>query len=235
MMSDCFINADERIDEFEGLKVIQKITGPQFSVDAVLLAKFVSIRKGDIVADLGTGGGIISLILASRTEVERITAVEIQNELTDITRRNISLNKLESKIEVIEADLILAKEHFPSGQFDVVVSNPPYRLVGSGRLNPNSLKAIARHEIKCTLDDVLKSAFYLLKEHGKLALVYRPDRLVDLIAGCRRNNLEPKRIQFVYPSIDREANLVLLEAMKNGNKETKVLNPLILESHNIID
>jgi len=235
MMSDCFINADERIDEFEGLKVIQKITGPQFSVDAVLLAKFVSIRKGDIVADLGTGGGIISLILASRTEAERITAVEIQNELADITRRNIVLNNLESKIEVIEADLILAKEHFPSGQFDVVVSNPPYRLVGSGRLNPNSLKAIARHEIKCTLDDVLKSAFYLLKEHGKLALVYRPDRLVDLIAGCRRNNLEPKRIQFVYPSIDREANLVLLEAMKNGNKETKVLNPLILESHNIID
>jgi tRNA1Val (adenine37-N6)-methyltransferase len=234
-MGDCFINDDERIDEFEGLKVIQKIIGPQFSVDAVLLAKFVSIRKGDIVADLGTGGGIISLILASRTEAERITAVEIQNELTDIARRNISLNNLESKIEVIEADLRLAKEHFPSGQFDVVVSNPPYRLVGSGRLNPNNLKAIARHEIKCTLDDVLKSAFYLLKEHGKLALVYRPDRLVDLIAGCRHNNLEPKRIQFVYPSIDREANLVLLEAMKNGNKETKVLNPLILESQNIID
>ncbi|MDQ1316579.1 MAG: tRNA1Val (adenine37-N6)-methyltransferase [Candidatus Poribacteria bacterium] len=234
-MSDCFINDDERIDEFEGLKVIQKITGPQFSVDAVLLAKFVSIRKGDIVADLGTGGGIISLILASRTEAERITAVEIQNELTDITHRNISLNKLESKIEVIEADLRLAKEHFPSGQFDVVVSNPPYRLVGSGRLNPNSLKAIARHEIKCTLDDVLKSAFYLLKEHGILAVVYRPDRLVDLIASCRRNNLEPKRIQFVYPSIDREANLILLEAVKNGNKETKVLNPLILESHNIVD
>jgi len=227
-MSDCFINDDERIDEFEGLKVIQKITGPLFSVDAVLLAKFVSIRKGDIVADLGTGGGIISLILGARTEAERITAVEIQNELTDITRRNISLNNLESKIEVIEADLRLAKEHFPSGQFDVVVSNPPYRLVGSGRLNPNSLKAIARHEIKCTLDDVLKSAFYLLKEHGKLAVVYRPDRLVDIIAGCRHNNLEPKRIQFVYPSIDREANLVLLEAVKNGNKETKVLNPLII-------
>jgi tRNA1Val (adenine37-N6)-methyltransferase len=229
-MSDCFINDDERIDEFEGLKVIQKITGPQFSVDAILLAKFVGIKKGDIVADLGTGGGIISLILGKRTEAERITAIEIQNELADISRRNISLNKLESKIEVIEADLRLVKEHFPSGQFDVVVSNPPYRLVGSGRLNPNTLKAIARHEIKCTLDDVLKSAFYLLKEHGKLAVVYRPDRLVDLIAGCRHNNLEPKRIQFIYPSIDREANLVLLEAMKNGNKETKVLNPLILES-----
>jgi tRNA1Val (adenine37-N6)-methyltransferase len=223
-MSD--INADERIDEFEGLKVIQKIAGPHFSMDAMILAKFVSIKKGDNVADLGTGTGIISLLLALKTEVERITAIEIQSEMADIARRNVLLNNLEGKIEVIEGDLRLVKQ-FPAGQFDVVVSNPPYRLVGAGRLNPNDLKAIARHEIKCTLDDVLKSAFYLLKEHGKLAVVYRPDRLVDLISGCRHHNLEPKRIQFVYPALDREANLLLLEAVKNSNRSSKVLEPLI--------
>jgi tRNA1Val (adenine37-N6)-methyltransferase len=224
-MSD--INADERIDEFESLKVIQKIAGPHFSMDAIILAKFVSIKKGDNVADLGTGTGIISLLLALKTEVERITAIEIQGELADIARRNVLLNNLEGKIDVIEGDLRLVKEYFSAGQFDVVVSNPPYRIVGSGRLNPNDLKAIARHEIKCTLDDILKSAFYLLKEHGKLAVVYRPDRLVDLISGCRHHNLEPKRIQFVYPALEREANLVLLEAVKNGNRESKVLEPLI--------
>jgi len=224
-MSD--IDADERIDEFESLKVIQKIAGPHFSMDAIILTKFVSIKKGDNVADLGTGTGIISLLLASSTEAERITAIEIQGELADIARRNVLLNNLEGKIDVIDGDLRLVKEYFSAGQFDVVVSNPPYRLTGSGRLNPNDLKAIARHEIKCTLDDILKSAFYLLKEHGKLAVVYRPDRLVDLISGCRHHNLEPKRIQFVYPALEREANLVLLEAVKNGNRESKVLEPLI--------
>jgi len=227
-MSDRLINADERIDDFEGLKIIQKVEGPHFSIDAILLAKFVSIKKGDSIIDFGTGTGIISLLLASKMEAKSIVAIEIQSELADIARRNVLLNNLESKIEVIETDLRLVKEQFTAGQFGVVVSNPPYRLAGSGRLNPNNTKAIARHEIKCALDDVLKSAFYSLKEHGKLAVVYRPDRLVDLIAGCRRHHLEPKRIQFVYPALDREANLVLLEAIKNGNQDSKVIEPLIL-------
>jgi tRNA1Val (adenine37-N6)-methyltransferase len=229
MMNSELIYQDERLDEFEELKVIQKKDGPCFSIDAVILARFASVREGDKIIDLGTGGGIISLLLASINDVEQIIAIEIQDELADIARRNVTLNNLSQKIEIVVDDLILANKHFPAGQCDLVVSNPPYRTVGSGRLNPNSLKAIARHEIKCTLDDVLKSAFYLLKNNGRFAVVYRPDRLVDLISGCRRHNLEPKRLQFVYPDYNRECNLILLEAVKNGQSDCKVLKPLILD------
>jgi tRNA1Val (adenine37-N6)-methyltransferase len=229
------IHQDERIDEFSGLKVIQKIDGPHFSLDAILLARFATVRKGDMVADLGAGGGIVSLILASTTEAERIVGIEIQNELVDLARRNAALNNLEHKVEILEDDLRLVKETQPAGQFDLIVSNPPYRLAGAGRINPNPLKAIARHEIKCTLADVLRASFHLLKNSGRAAFIYRPDRAVDLIAGCRQHHLEPKRIQFIHPHPDKESNLVLLEAVKNGRQELKVLNPLIITGHQIPD
>ncbi len=229
------INPDERIDEFSGLKVIQKIDGPHFSLDAILLARFATVRKGDIVADLGTGGGIISLILASTTEAERIIGIEIQSELVDVARRNVALNHLGHRIDILEDDLRLVKKTQPAEQFDLLVSNPPYRLVGAGRINPNPLKAIARHEIKCTLEDVLRASFHLLRNRGRAAFVYRPDRAVDLIAGCRQHRLEPRRIQFVYPGSHRAANLILLEAIKNGQQELKVLRPLIASGHDIPD
>ena len=168
------IHSDEKLDEFSGLKVIQKVDGTSFSLDAILLARF---------ADLGAGGGIISLILANDTKVERVTGFEIQSELVDMARRNVILNHLEDKAHILEADLRTAMKTQPSDQFDLLVCNPPYRRAGSGRINPNPLKAIARHEIKCTLEDVLRAAFHLLKNRGRIALVYRPDRVVDLIAG----------------------------------------------------
>ncbi len=224
---------DERIDEFSGLKVIQKIDGPHFSLDAILLARFATVKKGDLVVDLGTGGGIISLILAATTEAKRIIGIEIQSELADIARRNAALNHLEGKIDILEEDLRMAAKIQPAGQFDLLVSNPPYRLTGAGRINPNPLKAIARHEIKCSLEDVLRASFHLIRDRGRAAFVYRPDRMVDLVAGCRRHRLEPKRIQLVYPGSDREANLVLLEAVKNGQQELKVLKPLIVTGHQI--
>ena len=227
------IYPDERIDEFAGLKVIQKIDGPHFSLDAVLLARFAIVKKGDVVVDLGAGGGIVSLILAATTEARRIVGIEIQNELVDIARRNVALNHLEHKIDILEEDLRLVTKAQPAEQFDLLVSNPPYRRIGDGRINPNPLKAIARHEIKCTLEDVLQASFHLLKNRGRAAFVYRPDRIVDLIAGCRRHRLEPKKMQFAYPDPDREANLVLLEAVKNGQQELKVLNPLIVSGHQI--
>ncbi len=124
-------------------------------------------------------------------------------------------------------------EKIRAGYFDTVVSNPPYRLVGSGRINPNTLKAISRHEIKCSLDDVLKATNYLLKDKGRVVYVYRPNRIADMISGCRHYNLEPKRIQFVHPSMDSEANLMLIEAIKSGNKESRILNPLIVSGHEI--
>jgi tRNA1Val (adenine37-N6)-methyltransferase len=235
MDKECPVHTDERVDEFAGLKVIQKIDGPHFSLDGILLARFATVKKGDVVVDLGAGGGIVSLILAATTEAERIVGIEIQNELADIARRNAALNHLEGKIHILEEDLRLAIKTHPAGQFDLLVSNPPYRRIGSGRLNPNPLKAIARHEIKCALGDVLQASFHLLKDLGRAAFVYRPDRVVDLIAGCRQHRLEPKRMQFVHPDTDREANLVLLEAVKNSQQELNVLKPLIVSGNQIPD
>lgn len=230
-MEDITIKKDERVDTFGDLKIIQKIDGPHFSVDAILLAKFSRFRKGDLVVDLGTGVGIIPLLIARNSEVKKIIGVEIQPELVDIARRNVSLNSLEDKIEIIELDLRMASDILPAGKFDVVVSNPPYRIARSGRINPNPLKAISRHEILCKLEDVLKASYYLLKDHGRANFVYRPDRLVDLIVGCRAHRLEPKRIQFVHPSTEQDANLLLLESIKNGRCEAKILKPLIISGH----
>jgi tRNA1Val (adenine37-N6)-methyltransferase len=229
--SNELIYQDERLDKYDELRIIQKKDGPYFSIDAIILAKFANVGKGDKVIDLGAGGGIISLLLASTTDLQSVTAVEIQNELSDLARRNVILSGLEHKIEILNDDIRLIDKKFPPESFDLVVSNPPYRAIGSGRLNPDSPKAIARHEIKCTLDNVLHSAFHLLRNQGKFAVVYRPDRLADLISGCRKYNLEPKRIQFVYPDYDRECNLVLLEAVKNGRPSCKVLKPLILDEN----
>jgi len=229
MINSEFIHDDERLDEFGGLRIIQKKDGPYFSIDAVILADFAEVRKGNKVADLGAGGGIISLLLASKIGLDKIIAVEIQEELADVARRNAMINNLDDKIDVVTDDLKLANKNFPAEQFDLVVSNPPYRVVGSGRLNPNSSRAIARHEIKCTLDDVLRSAFHLLKNHGRFAIVYRPDRLVDLISGCRKYRLEPKRLQVVYPDYEHESNLVLLEAVKNGQADCKIMKTMVLD------
>lgn len=226
MVEDVIINQDETIDDYDNLKVIQKVYGFRFSIDAVLLANFAIIKKKDKVIDLGTGNGIISLLIASKAE--HITAIEIQPEMVDLAKRNVILNGLSDKIEIIEADLRLSKELFPSGQYDVVITNPPYRILGSGRVNPNDLKALARHEINCTLDDVLKASFYLLKNKGRLAIVHRPDRLVELLIGSRQYKLEPKRLQFVHIG-KGEASLVLVEAVKNGKPDLKVLSPITID------
>jgi tRNA1Val (adenine37-N6)-methyltransferase len=233
MTDKVLINQDETIDEYDNLKIIQKIYGFRFSLDAVVLAQFATIKKHDKIIDLGAGNGIISLLIADKAE--NITAIEIQPEMVDLARRNVILNGFVDKIEVVEDDLRLAKEHFPAGQFDLVITNPPYRIVGSGRVNPNDLKALARHEINCTLDDVLKASFHLLKERGRLAIVHRPDRLVELMVGCRQYRLEPKRMQFVHYEKGKEASLVLVEAVKNGKADLKVLNPKMIEIKISID
>ena len=223
-MTNELVRPDERIDEFSGLKVIQKIHGPRFSIDAILLARFCTVKKGDLVADLGTGTGIIPLLLASNTKAEQIVGIEIQEELADLARRNVALNGLEDRIHILQGDLRVLSETHPPGQFNLVLSNPPYRLLGAGQINPNLLKAISRHEIKCTLEDVLEASFYLLRNRGRFALVYHPDRMVDLISGCRQHRLEPKRLQFLHPDDGGEASLILLEASKNGHKGLKVLD-----------
>lgn len=204
--------------------MIQKIDGPRFSVDAILLARFCTVKKGDLVADLGTGTGIIPLLLASNTKAEQIVGVEIQEELADLARRNVVLNGLEDRISILQGDLRILSETYPAEQFNLVVSNPPYILLGTGQINPNLLKAISRHEIKCTLEDILEASFYLLRNRGRFALVHRPERMVDIISGCRQHRLEPKRLQFLHPGDGGEASLVLLEAVKNGRQGLKVLD-----------
>ncbi len=226
MAENVIINQDETIDDYGNLKVIQKVHGFRFSIDAVVLSDFATIKKNDNVIDLGTGNGIISLLIASKAK--NITAIEIQSDMVDLAKRNVIFNDLSDKIEVIEADIRLVKELFPSNQYDVVITNPPYRVLGSGRVNPNDLKALARHEINCTLDDVLKASSYLLKNKGRLAIVHRPDRLVELLVGCRQYKLEPKRLQFVHVEKEK-ASLALVEAVKNGKPDLTVLSPITIE------
>ncbi len=223
MMND-LVRPDERIDEFSGLKVIQKIHGPRFSIDAILLARFCTVKKGDLVADLGTGTGIIPLLLASNTKAEQIVGIEIQEELADLARRNVILNGMEDRIRILQGDLRVISEAYPAEQFNLVVSNPPYMLLGAGQINPDLLKAISRHEIKCTLEDILEASFYLLRNRGRFALIHLPERMVDIISGCRQHRLEPKRLQFLHPDDGGEASLVLLEAVKNGHRGLKVLD-----------
>ncbi|MBM4331922.1 MAG: tRNA1(Val) (adenine(37)-N6)-methyltransferase [Deltaproteobacteria bacterium] len=210
------------------LKILQKKSGYRFSVDALLLAHFTEVRLKDCLIDLGTGCGILPLILTCRKKAENVIGVEIQPSLADLARRNAALNHLSSRIEIWEKDLKTLKREIPGGTFDVVVSNPPYRKVGSGRINPGLEKALARHEIKAALNDILKAAHHLLKEKGRLNMIYPASRAADLIHEMRKSHLEPKLWQFVHSHQKDEARLMLLEAVKGGQAQVKVLPPLYL-------
>ncbi|MDI6755730.1 MAG: tRNA1(Val) (adenine(37)-N6)-methyltransferase [Thermodesulfobacteriota bacterium] len=210
------------------LKILQKKSGYRFSIDALLLAHFTEVRLKDCLIDLGTGCGILPLILTCRKKAERVIGVEIQPSLADLARRNAALNHLSSRIEIWEKDLKTLKREIPGGTFDVVVSNPPYRKVGSGRINPGLEKALARHEIKAALNDILKAAHHLLKEKGRLNMIYPASRAADLIQEMRKSHLEPKRLQFIHSHQKDEARLMLVEAIKEGHAQIKVLPPRFL-------
>jgi tRNA1Val (adenine37-N6)-methyltransferase len=222
--------SEESLDTLFGgrLKILQKKKGYRFSIDALLLAHFVEPDRKDRVIDLGTGCGIIPLVLAFRKKVGRIIGVEIQPSLADLAKRNAALNQLSSRIQILEKDLkSLAKKGWV-GEFDLVLSNPPYRKVGSGRINPHQEKALARHEIKTSLEDVLKTASDLLKEKGRLAVIYPSSRAADLFRGMNKFHLEPKRLQLVHSRKRDEGRLMLVEAFKGGQAQVKVLPPLFL-------
>jgi tRNA1Val (adenine37-N6)-methyltransferase len=222
--------SEETLDTiFSGqLKILQKKKGYRFSIDALLLAHFAEFHPTDQIIDLGTGCGIIPLILAFRRQAKKMTGVEIQPSLADLARRNVELNRLAPHIQIWEKDLknlALKKKDEP---FDVALSNPPYRKVGSGRINPNSEKALARHEMKATLSDVLRAAYHLLKDKGRLAMIYPASQAVDLIQGMRQFHLEPKRLRFVHSHQNDDACLLLAEAIKEGNAQVQVVAPLFL-------
>lgn len=213
------------------LKVIQPREGYRASFDSVLLSRFVTIRPRDTVVDLGTGCGIILLILVMTRPVEHGFGLEIQEELATQAARNALLNGLEEKITVIMGDI----RHPPIAHksADVVVCNPPYRQAFSGRLNPSTQKAIARHEILVSLDHILGAACRILRNKGRLAIIYPAFRLVDVLTRLREFTLEPKKIQFTYPPLRSEAKLVLIESILNGRPGVTIEGPIIGQGENV--
>jgi tRNA1Val (adenine37-N6)-methyltransferase len=220
------LRPDERLDEFmDGrIRLIQPRKGYRFSVDAILLAQFVTVKPTDVIVDLGAGCGIISLLLLQRP-VRYVLALEVQRNLADQALRNASLNRVSDRMRVILADLRQIPFRKPFA--DLVVCNPPFRRPGSGRVNPDLQRAIARHEIMASLNDILNASRAALKPKGRLALIYPAGRLVDLVMRMRAFEIEPKRMRVVYPSMEEEAKLVLVEGLRGGKGGVKVFPPLI--------
>lgn len=210
------------------IKVVQDAAGYRFSIDAVVLAHHIRPKATDTVIDLGTGCGIIPLILAYRESSANIIGVEIQKELAEMADKNVRLNNMEDLITIYHKDLKELKGALPAGSIDLVCSNPPYRKTGSGRVNPNSQRAIARHEIKTRLHDILETSAFFLKKVGRIIIIYPAERLTDLLYGMREFSLEPKLLRVVYSYVDSEAKLVILEGRKGGRPGMKIQHPLII-------
>jgi tRNA1Val (adenine37-N6)-methyltransferase len=224
------IRAGETVDHILAgkLKIIQKEKGYRFSIDALLLAHFIKLEVGDHVLDLGTGSGIVPIILAKRWNSGRIAGLDIQDDLIDMACRSAILNKVDDRVEFIRGDIRQIKILLDAGSFDVVAFNPPYRRMYSGRMNPNVEKAIARHELKATLDDFLQAAVYCLKEKGRVFVIYPAAQVVKLFNRMRALRLEPKRMALVYSKPASEGQFVLIEGLKGGNDAMKVLPPLFI-------
>lgn len=221
---------EERIDELHrnGYKIIQNPQGFCFGMDAVLLSGFAAVKPGERVLDMGTGTGIIPILLEAKTPGEHFTGLEIQQRSVDMARRSVALNGLQNKIEIVEGDIKTASVIFGKSVFDVVTSNPPYMNDQHGLTNPHMPKAVARHEILCTLEDVVREAAVMLKPQGRFYMVHRPRRLVEIISVLSRYHLEVKRMKPVYPMAGKEANMVLLEAVRGGGPLLKMESPLIV-------
>ncbi|MGN1331770.1 MAG: tRNA1(Val) (adenine(37)-N6)-methyltransferase [Lachnospiraceae bacterium] len=220
----------ERIDELQrnGYRIIQDPGRFCFGMDAVLLSGFARAKEGDRVLDLGTGTGIIPILMEAKTNASRFFALEIQEESADMARRSVALNGLEKKIQVVTGDIKEAEKYFNASSFDVITCNPPYMIGKHGLVNPDAPKAIARHEILCTLEDVIRQAAFLLKPGGSLYLVHRPFRLAEILSLLVAAKLEPKRMRLVYPYVDKEPNMVLLQAVRGGKSRMTVEKPLII-------
>jgi len=220
---------DERLDHLlaENLRIIQSPSVFAFSLDTVLLARFVyvPIQKGKII-DLCAGNGVIPLLLSRRSKAE-VTGVEIQERIYDMAKRNIEYNKLSTQLSVIHGDIKDMPNQLGRGKFDVVTCNPPYfPTPKADEMNQNEYLKIARHEIYCTLEDVVRVSSELVKQGGKVAFVHRPGRLMDILTLMRQYRIEPKRLQFVYPRLGKEANTILVEGIKFGKADLKILPPL---------
>lgn len=222
--------ANERVDDLQrnGLKIIQKTDGFCFGMDAVLLSGFAHVKRGEKVLDMGTGTGIIPLLLSAKTQGEHFTALEIQKEIAEMAARSVAMNHLEDKIEIVNGDIKEASRIFGAASFDVVTTNPPYMNDAHGLKNPTEVKAISRHEVLCTLEDVVREGAKILKSGGRMYMVHRPHRLIEIITAMKQYKMEPKRMCMVHPFKDKEANMVLIEAVKGGGSWLKMEAPIIV-------
>ncbi len=232
-MEDIPIKENERIDDlqYKDLKIIQETDGFCFGIDSILLSDFAkNIKKNSKVADLGTGTGIIGLLLCKKTNLAEMTGIEIQEDVANMAERSIKLNNLEEKFRIINSNIneIFSKKLLEKNVFDVVVMNPPYKEVGTGEINENEKKLISRHEIKANLSDFIKTASGLLKDKGELYIVHKPERMPDIIQKLRENKIEPKELRVVYSNKNSEASLILIKAVKGGKKFLKIDRPLYI-------
>lgn len=228
-MRNDLVKQGERVDDLQnGYFVIQDPKKFCFGMDAVLLSGFARVKKGETVLDMGTGTGIIPILLRARTEGDHFTGLEIQKECARMAERSVAYNGLDSEIGIVQGDIKEAAEIFGAASFHVVTCNPPYMIGAHGLRNPDMPKAIARHEVLCTLEDVVSQAAKVLKDRGRFYMVHRPFRLTEIMNVLTKYKLEPKRMQLVYPYIDREPNMVLIEALKGGNSRITVERPLIV-------
>ena len=221
---------EERLDDLQrnGYQIIQKKDGFCFGMDAVLLSGFAAVKPGEKAIDLGTGTGIIPILLEAKYEGEHYTGLEIQDEVAEMAARSVALNHLEEKVSIVKGDIKEASRLFGAASFDVVTSNPPYMNDAHGLKNPDLPKAIARHEVLCTLDDVAREAAKLLRPGGRFYMVHRPHRLIEIITALTKYKLEPKRMKMVHPFVDKEANMVLIEAVRGGKSRIKVEAPIVV-------
>ena len=229
-MNNVTFGEDERIDDLQrnGYRIIQKKKGFCFGMDAVLLSGFAQVKEGEAAVDLGTGTGIIPILLEAKTKGKHFTGLEIQEEVAEMAERSVRLNQLEARVDIVRGDIREASRLFGKASFDVVTSNPPYMNDNHGLKNPELPKAIARHEVFCALDDVCREASLLLKSGGRFYMVHRPHRLAEIITALKTYKLEPKRMKLVHPFVDKEANMVLIEAVRGGRSMMKVEAPIIV-------
>lgn len=224
------LKPNERLDELHrnGYYIIQDPDRFCFGMDAVLLSGFAKVKQGEKAVDLGTGNGIIPILLEAKTSGEHFTGLEIQEESADMARRSVSLNRLEHKINIVTGDIKEASILFGSASFDVVTTNPPYMTGKHGLVNPDMAKAIARHEISCSLEDIIRESAKLLRPGGRFYMVHRPFRLAEIMGNLMKYKLEPKTMRLAYPFVDKEPNMVLLEAIKGAKSRITVEKPLIV-------